>query len=64
LIGASRKSFIRKISGNCEAGIELGTNAANAVAIASGASLLRVHDPASAVITARMAAAIAAAGRV
>jgi dihydropteroate synthase len=63
LIGASRKNFIRRISGNRDSDVLLGTNAVNAVAVAAGAAIIRVHDPASAAVTARMAAAIAAARR-
>ena len=61
LIGASRKNFIRGIAGGRHDEILLGTNAVNAVAVAAGASIVRVHDPASAAVTVRAAAAIAAA---
>jgi dihydropteroate synthase len=61
LIGASRKNFIRSIAGDRDDEILLGTNAVNAVAGAGGASIIRVHDPAPAAVTLRMAAAIAAA---
>jgi dihydropteroate synthase len=63
LIGASRKSFIRRIVGTRDSHLLLGTNAVNALAIAAGAAIIRVHEPASAAITARMAASIAAARR-
>ncbi len=63
LIGASRKNFIRSISGNSDGDILFGTNAVNAVAVAAGAAIIRVHDPGPAAATARMAAAIAAARR-
>jgi dihydropteroate synthase len=63
LIGASRKNFIRRITGERAADILLGTSAVNAVAIAAGAAIIRVHEPAPAAVTARMAAAIAAAAR-
>jgi dihydropteroate synthase len=63
LIGASRKNFIRRISGNRDSDVLLGTNSVNAVAVAAGAAIIRVHDPGPAVITAKMAAAIAAAHR-
>jgi dihydropteroate synthase len=63
LIGASRKNFISRITGSGGAEILLGTNAVNAVAVAAGAAIIRVHDPAPARVTARMAAAIAAARR-
>jgi dihydropteroate synthase len=64
LIGASRKNFIRRISGNRDSDILFGTNAVNAVAVAAGATIIRVHDPAPAAATAKIAAAIAAARRV
>jgi dihydropteroate synthase len=60
LIGASRKNFIGRIAGTSDHDVLLGTNAVNAVAIAAGAAIIRVHDPAPAVVTAKMAAAIAA----
>ena len=63
LIGASRKNFISRISGNGDSDVLLGTNAVNAVAIAAGAAIVRVHDPGPAAVTVRMAAAIAAARR-
>ncbi len=63
LIGASRKNFISRISGNRDNEVLLGTNAVNAVAVAAGAAIVRVHEPGPAAITARMAAAIAAARR-
>ncbi|MBV8054978.1 MAG: dihydropteroate synthase [Deltaproteobacteria bacterium] len=61
LIGASRKDFISRISGSSDSEVLFGTNAVNAVAVAAGAAILRVHDPEPASVTARMAAAIAAA---
>lgn len=61
LVGASRKRFIRKIAGTDHRDVLLGTNAVNALAVASGAAIIRVHEPKSAAVTARMAAAIAAA---
>jgi dihydropteroate synthase len=63
LIGASRKSFIRNIAGQRDQDLLLGTNAVNAIAIAAGVAIIRVHDPGPAVITARMAEAIASARR-
>jgi dihydropteroate synthase len=59
LIGASRKSFIRNIAGSRDSDVLLGTNAVNAAAVAAGAAIIRVHDVAPAVVTARMASAIA-----
>jgi dihydropteroate synthase len=61
LIGASRKNFVRKISGSSENGMLFGTAAVNAIAIADGAAIVRVHDPDAAVAVAAMAGAIAAA---
>jgi dihydropteroate synthase len=63
LIGASRKNFITRISGNRDDDVLFATNAVNAVAVAAGAAIIRVHDPAPAAVTARMAAAIAGARR-
>jgi len=59
LVGASRKAFVRRISGERE--VLFGTAAANAIAIANGAAIIRVHDAAEAVPVTRMAQAIAAA---
>jgi dihydropteroate synthase len=59
MVGASRKSFVARISGASEADLEFGTAAANALAIAGGASIVRVHDVGAAVATVRMAAAMA-----
>jgi dihydropteroate synthase len=64
LIGASRKNFIGRIAGGRDCELLLGTEAVNAVAVAAGAAMVRVHDPAPASITVRMAAALAAARRV
>ncbi len=64
LIGASRKNFIGRISGSRDSDLLLGTDTVNAVAVAAGAAIVRVHDPAPASVTIRMAAAIAAARRV
>lgn len=63
LIGASRKNFISRISGSRDSDVLLGTNAVNAVAVAAGAAIIRVHDPAPAAVTVKIAAAIAAARR-
>jgi dihydropteroate synthase len=57
LIGASRKRFVRRIAGGGESNLLFGTAAVNALAIATGASLIRVHDPGPAVAVMRMAAA-------
>ena len=61
LIGASRKGFVRKISGAGNDQILFGTSAVNALAIAAGAAIIRVHDPAPAVAVVKMGAAVAAA---
>ncbi len=58
MVGASRKSFVARISGAGEAQLEFGTAAANALAIAAGASIVRVHDVGAAVAAVRMAAAM------
>ena len=59
LVGASRKTFVSRISGATEAELEFGTAAANALAIVAGASLVRVHDVGATVAVVRMAAAMA-----
>jgi dihydropteroate synthase len=63
LVGASRKTFVSRLSGAVATGadgreLEFGTAAANALAIAAGASIVRVHDVGAAVAVVRMAAAI------
>ena len=58
LIGASRKTFVSRLSGAGERDLEFGTAAANALAIAAGASIVRVHDVSASVAVVRMAAAI------
>lgn len=58
MVGSSRKSFVRRIAGASERDIEFGTAAADALAVAAGASIVRVHDPAAARAVVRMAAAI------
>ncbi len=58
MVGSSRKSFIRRIAGGSERDIEFGTAAADALAVAAGASIVRVHDPGAARAVVRMAAAI------
>jgi dihydropteroate synthase len=60
LIGASRKNFVRRISGGGESDILFGTAAVNALAVAAGASIVRVHDPGPALAVVRMGIAIAA----
>jgi dihydropteroate synthase len=56
LVGTSRKSFIRRIAGDSPREIEFGTAAADALAVAAGASIVRVHDPGAARAAVRMAA--------
>jgi dihydropteroate synthase len=58
LVGTSRKSFVRRIAGESPREIEFGTAAADALAVAAGASIVRVHDPGAARAALRMAAAI------
>ena len=58
MVGSSRKSFIRRVAGGSEREIEFGTAAADALAVAAGASIVRVHDPGAARAVVRMAAAI------
>ena len=68
LVGASRKTFVTRIAGVSatsagatgagERAREFGTAAVNALAIAAGASIVRVHDVGAAVAAVRMAAAM------
>jgi dihydropteroate synthase len=58
LIGASRKSFVRKIAGSSAEQLLLGTAAVDAIAIANGASIIRVHEPGPARAALAMATAI------
>jgi dihydropteroate synthase len=59
LIGTSRKTFVRRISGASEEQLLFGTVAADAIAIANGASIVRVHEPGPALAAVAMAAALA-----
>ena len=59
MVGASRKTFVQRISGASEQAREFGSAAANAIAIAAGASIVRVHDVSAGVAAVKMAAAIA-----
>jgi dihydropteroate synthase len=59
LVGTSRKTFIRRIAGESQREIEFGTAATDALAVAAGVSIVRVHDPGAARAAIRMAAAIA-----
>jgi dihydropteroate synthase len=63
LVGVSRKTFIARISGAGEHELEFGTAAANAIAIAEGASIVRVHDVGAGLAALRMSAAIAGRDR-
>ncbi len=63
LVGASRKRFVRKIAGDDECDLLFGTAAVNALAIAGGASIIRVHDPRPAAAVMKMAVAIAESRR-
>jgi dihydropteroate synthase len=58
LVGASRKSFVAGIAGAGERELEFGTAAANALAVAAGASIVRVHDAGAAAAVVAMAAAM------
>jgi dihydropteroate synthase len=63
LVGASRKTFVARIAVGTAAGatgqeLEFGTAAANALAVAAGASIVRVHDVGAGVAAVRMAAAM------
>jgi dihydropteroate synthase len=55
LVGTSRKSFIRRIAGDSPREIEFGSAAADALAVAAGAAIVRVHDPGAARAAVRMA---------
>jgi dihydropteroate synthase len=63
LVGASRKRFVRAIVGGSESDVLFGTAAANALAVAAGASIIRVHDPGPSAAVVKMAVAIAGSGR-
>lgn len=63
LIGASRKTFVKRIAGAGERELEFGSAAASALAIAAGASIVRVHDVGAGVAAVKMAAAIAGRDR-
>jgi dihydropteroate synthase len=58
LIGSSRKTFVRKIAGASAEELLLGTAAIDAIAIANGASIVRVHEPGPARVAVAIAAAI------
>jgi dihydropteroate synthase len=58
LVGCSRKRFVRSIAGAGEPEMTFGTAAADAIAVANGASIVRVHDVAASRAAVAMAAAI------
>jgi dihydropteroate synthase len=64
LVGASRKRFVRAIAGGNVSDLSFGNAAVNALAIAAGASIIRVHDPGPALAAVRMAVAIADYNRI
>ena len=55
MVGISRKSFIRHIAGDSPREIEFGSAAVDALAVAAGAAIVRVHDPGAARAAVRMA---------
>lgn len=59
MVGASRKSFLGKVTGRSVAEREAGTCAANVYALLGGATYLRVHDAAAARDCVRVVRAIA-----
>jgi dihydropteroate synthase len=59
LVGASRKRFVRAIAGGSESDLLFGTAAANALAVAAGASIIRVHEAGPTAAVVKMAVAIA-----
>jgi len=60
LVGASRKGFLRGIAGPDPAKLEAASAAVTALAISSGAAIVRVHDVKSAVAAADVAARLKA----
>ena len=64
LIRVSRKNFVRQIAGGRQEQLLFGTAAAVALAVAAGASIVRVHEPGPIAAAVRMAAAIGAEGGV
>jgi len=55
MVGTSRKSFIRRVAGDSPRDIEFASAAADALAVAAGAAIVRVHDPGAARAAVRMA---------
>jgi dihydropteroate synthase len=62
LIGASRKSFVRRVGGEGPEAVEFATAAVNAIAVAGGAAMIRVHQVGAGVAAVKMAAAITSRG--
>ncbi len=62
LVGASRKSFIRRIAGADPARVSYASAAVGALAVAAGASIVRVHEPGAARAAVAMASAVARRG--
>ncbi|HVC45155.1 MAG TPA: dihydropteroate synthase [Candidatus Binataceae bacterium] len=62
LVGASRKRFVRTIAGGGATEVAYGTAAVNTLALAGGASIIRVHEAAPAAAVIRMVVAIVARG--
>jgi dihydropteroate synthase len=59
LVGASRKSFVGRLSGHEDVSQRLaGSVAAAAIAVYNGASMIRTHDVAATLDAVRVAAAI------
>jgi dihydropteroate synthase len=58
LVGASRKRFVRSIAAGADREVTIAGAAVDALAIAAGASIVRVHDPAAAGAAVRMAVAV------
>jgi len=68
LVGASRKTFVARIAAGAagcasERDLDFGTAAVNALAVAAGASLVRVHEVGAGVAAVRMAAAMSGRDR-
>lgn len=61
LIGPSRKAFIGRVAGTRAEQLLFGTAAATAIAVAGGAAIVRVHDPAPLAAVVKVAAAVARA---
>jgi dihydropteroate synthase len=58
LMALSRKAFLGRITGRPPLGRDAATAAANAVAVANGASMIRVHDVAANLDAARVGLAV------